>query len=423
MEVHLNRNNRDSIEAEWELLVLTALASMGHVEHEPDLGGAARLDVRFHSSTLSFVADVTVLSDDTYNAENPVDAVARLLARVADQLRQEGINGGFYFSVDAKRANLREGNYKTRLILPQEHNQKRLIIDAAFEAYLQAIRHDPNKIHHHLVKNEETSISIEFKPGNAGVQSFSYPAYNLAHDPVHNVVHRALKKKADQLKRAGTPKPGELAGVLLCDGGCGMLRAMPSVGVISLDVIIRSFLRKSHTVDWVCVVDVFQSTSFGNEKAPRFDARVWSVRHPAIVAGLAKVVKDGLSTLPSPVYNAVNTLNHYIWAGDMQRRWGKFKRNYTMTHNSVEFSLRAVVDYLSGRIGRDEFEQLAHQDWVERLRNWLDEGRGVANTSINRTPDTDDDGLVITLSDHDAASAPFRVPLGEGKKIVNSGAQ
>ena len=44
---HLNRNNRDSIEAEWELIMLASLASLGTVQHEPSLSGTARLDVRF----------------------------------------------------------------------------------------------------------------------------------------------------------------------------------------------------------------------------------------------------------------------------------------------------------------------------------------------------------------------------------------
>ena len=37
---HLNRNNPDSLEAEWELIILAALSSIGIVQHEPNLGGS-----------------------------------------------------------------------------------------------------------------------------------------------------------------------------------------------------------------------------------------------------------------------------------------------------------------------------------------------------------------------------------------------
>jgi hypothetical protein len=76
LAARLNRNNRDTIEAEWELAVLASLASVGEVEHEPDLGGRARLDVRFRSPSFRFVGDVRAVSDEGYHRENPIHRLA-----------------------------------------------------------------------------------------------------------------------------------------------------------------------------------------------------------------------------------------------------------------------------------------------------------------------------------------------------------
>src|SRR5438034_5346379 len=68
LAARLNARNRDAVEAEWELVVLAALASIGAIEHEADLGGSTRLDVRFHALALGrFVADIRTVSDETYN--------------------------------------------------------------------------------------------------------------------------------------------------------------------------------------------------------------------------------------------------------------------------------------------------------------------------------------------------------------------
>ncbi len=79
-----------------------------------------------------------------------------------------------------------------------------------------------------------------------------------------------------------------------------------------------------------------------------------------------------------------------------------------MTVDSVEISLRAVVDYVAGRIDRQTFEQAVHPDWLQVLRQHLSNGAGVSAVSINRHPNTDDDGLVIQFAGYDTSAAPFR---------------
>ncbi len=60
---------------------------------------------------------------------------------------------------------------------------------------------------------------------------------------------------------------------------------------------------------------------------------------------------------------------------------------------------------------RTEFERAVHPDWLADMRRRLDEGSGIADISIASEAGEDDDALVITFREHDAASAPFRAPL------------
>ena len=89
-------------------------------------------------------------------------------------------------------------------------------------------------------------------------------------------------------------------------------------------------------------------------------------------------------------------------------------RNSTMTHNSLEVSLRAAMDYLAGRTDRNSFERIVHPDWLAHLKEWLDQGRSVESVSIREHPGEDDDGLLIRFAEHDPAASPFRVPRSGG---------
>jgi hypothetical protein len=324
--LHLNRRNRDAIEAEWELIVLAALASIGHVEHEPDLGGSKRLDIRFRSDALKFIADVTSISDELCHRENPVEALSAAMFKETEKLHRAGIEGGLDFRVSAIAPRFADGVYKTKLLLPHPHEFKSIIFDTAFRRFVAAIRQQPRKIHHHTVNTARASVSIVFNPGSPGTRYFSCPSYNLAHDVTHNVVHNALEDKSNQIKRAGQRERGEVVGVFLCDGGCWMLRQQSSVGIVSLEQVIRTFLRGNSTVDFVCVVHVFQSLAVFSSPPPKFVARVWSTRYLSVAPTLEDALNRALQLLPAPVNSAVNTLNHFVWAVDASLKEQRFRR-------------------------------------------------------------------------------------------------
>jgi hypothetical protein len=411
----LNARNRDTVEAEWELIVLAAFASIGAIEHEADLGGSTRLDLRFRSLVLGrFVADIRTVSDETYNRENAVHEFSGELTRISAELRREGIQGGLDYRVNGVSASPRQGRYKTKLTLPFSHEFKRVIFNKDFGAFLDAIRAEPNQSREFQVNNEEASVSITFSPRAGGFSFGSHLSYNQAHDAVHNVVWQALKHKSAQIKHAGKRATGELAGVILCDGTCGLLRTLRNAYALTVDDVISQFLRKSRTVDFVSVLDIAESTAYGQAPPPRFEARTWSIREKAWAEMLSASLNLALQRLPSPRDSALNTVNQFNWSGDRQHLWGRYMRNSTMTHNSLEVSLRAAMDYLAGRTDRNSFERIVHPDWLAHLKEWLDQGRSVESVSIREHPGEDDDGLLIRFAEHDPAASPFRVPRSGG---------
>ncbi len=324
------------------------------------------------------------------------------------KLRKEGIEGGLDFEVGGIAPRPKEGRHRTRLVLPREHEFATFIFDKRFHSFLDAIRRAPLRVHHHFVDSANAAVSIVFNPGSGGERSYSHPAYNLPHDVMHNVVYQALRDKSRQLKRAGPRDGGELAGVILCDGGCAMLRALAGIWTVPLDRVIQSFLRKSRTLDFVCVVDLYAAPSWPSRPL-RFDARAWSLRYPDLIEDFQTQLNTALRAMPAPVRCAVNTFNHFKWAeGSLHRLCSDYKRDTWMKANSIEISLRGTMDYLAGRIDRAEYERVVAPDWLTHLRRRLDEGISVCDVSIMRHPGEDDDGLVLVFGDKDPAMSLFR---------------
>ncbi|MGH7947528.1 MAG: hypothetical protein ACREF9_21350, partial [Opitutaceae bacterium] len=57
-------NSAVDLSTEWELVILNVLGKVGQVEHEPDLGGPTKLDVKFEAvDGFQFAADITTVSD------------------------------------------------------------------------------------------------------------------------------------------------------------------------------------------------------------------------------------------------------------------------------------------------------------------------------------------------------------------------
>ena len=220
------------LDAEWELIILTALARMGKVEHEPTLG-KSRLDLRFTSTQWpTFMADVRTVSDKDYESKNPIKHFSAALNAWVHRLWSEGVMGSFSYRIEADRAAPWAKKYKTLLLVPHLHEFKEFVFNQEFEAYIDRIRLNPHIAHHHFVHNQKACLSIIFQP-KGHIMSAMYTPYNTAHNIEHDVIYRALERKAQQIKRSRPQDVNGYRGVVLCDGGCGMFRNTGGFGEVS----------------------------------------------------------------------------------------------------------------------------------------------------------------------------------------------
>jgi hypothetical protein len=67
----LNRTGKDRVAAMWELVVLHGLSKCGRLENEVALTSLRRPDILFEQSTLGLTADVTAVSDEGLDDDNP----------------------------------------------------------------------------------------------------------------------------------------------------------------------------------------------------------------------------------------------------------------------------------------------------------------------------------------------------------------
>src|ERR1035438_1309389 len=110
----LNVPGKESLEAEWELLILSGLSRAGTIEYEPRLGGPANIDLRFTSpSGLRFSGEITAVSDEELSRQSPVDDLVRQIMRRFDKRH---IRGSISLRVGAT---YRGG--ALRLLLPAPH--------------------------------------------------------------------------------------------------------------------------------------------------------------------------------------------------------------------------------------------------------------------------------------------------------------
>src|SRR4051794_25464224 len=69
----INRAEEQSIDFEWELIVLAGLGHLGNVIHEPKLPGGANVDFQFTATGAAVVGDIATVSNKGYEHDNPVE--------------------------------------------------------------------------------------------------------------------------------------------------------------------------------------------------------------------------------------------------------------------------------------------------------------------------------------------------------------
>jgi hypothetical protein len=406
----LNRNDPAALEAEWELLILSALYREGDLVHEPALGGTSNLDFGFEhaGSGIKVAGDVTAVSDDAIE-RNSTDYLTGVLIK---RLNKEDVHGQISVELDYEES---ADSIRPRLPFPQEFS--RYVFGAEFQNFVRAVRANPTGTHRLEINNAKAGLWISYAPGPSR-QMMRLRNIRMPRDLTKNVVFSALQKKKDQIKRSGHQEKDGFRCIVLCDAACAALTMRKSWETQSKNEIVPRFLAKTKSVDMVACVSVQDATvSFSSSRKFEFAVEVFERSDLGVAGHFQMILEEALNHLPSPVCSVVSAKRH------IERKLGPFfiydgtrGSSYGVAHFDV--SSRAVFDYLAGRIDRERFERVMGPQLLEFFRRELDAGRMVVELELKPNRERDDDTVVIRLGEPDAAAGQFTFPVerGDGKE-------
>jgi len=396
----LNVPGKASLEAEWELLILSGLSRAGALEYEPKLGGPANIDLHFTSpSGLRFSGEITAVSDEELSRQSPVDDLVREIMRWFDK---RNIRGSISLRVGAT---YRAG--ALRLLLPAPHEFAHHIFNLDFNEFLGRIASAPNLPQTFSARDNVTEVALGYSPGPWRV-SVAYAPFKQPRDIIRNVLYNRLKRKVDQIKRAGHNPADGLAGIIVCDADCELLHAYPGV-TAGFESIARHFLKKTEHLDFIAGISINLDYSSGEYYKPyTFEVRVID-REPDREGVITEIIQRALQHLPRPI----RTPAMAQYCLEAQHKAGVRRLQYydrvgaSMAHEQITISARAAIEYIAGTIDRQRFETLTDGWMLQNLRQALDNGATVHFMCVHKNPDRDDDTLEIRWRGRDPALSPF----------------
>ena len=428
----LNRMNKErSLATEWEVVLVNALSKFGNVAHEKDFGGSSRGDIYFEiksDPTANLLADITTIS----RRPDPYDTLHEELMRI---LGERGLQLNFFnLHVGSHYEPGYRGGIRVRLKVPGQGRFKQLIFNEKFDHFLAHISHNPDEPHRYEINTHEVELTIEYNPTQIVSSGTTHlnPEYTTERSLIHNRLHRALERKAYQLK--GTNFNGPL-GIIVCDSDNSLLSKVSSAGLSrTTDEIVYSFLTEEQAISFVILVGVHHrwadyidiphwardqeryEVAFYLFKGKHFDTARY-------VQGIVQLLPR---VLPKPVQSPVNAIN---W---LKGRWPSegmsFQGGYEMEFGpnnvrSIKIPSRALLELLSGK--------LSYQEWLEyhdftrpdlpphTTRNPFKLATSsfqlFTKVSFEKSDSKDDDWITFEFGEPDPAIAPFRVPISKGK--------
>lgn len=407
VESHVKRLNREdttSLHAEWEVAIIYCLSKVGLVEHEINLGGSSNLDLFFKSDDIEFVADISTVSDKYQEKNNNYDAFVSAVRDAAVKIGLDSI-GGIHFDVKGKDI----GKYpkkKVSLRLPKR-NEYHHFIDTHIKQFLINIRTSPDQKHCTSTSEGEISINLSYDPSKKRYVSGNYPSCTAVYAIQNNPLYNRLKRKATQIKKSGYVG---IKGIVLCDGSCDVFRTEYSCPNHSARDIVEHFIQKNTSIDFILLIHVKEDKKSSELRytrkvvsSPYFNQSV----NDEIKHALYNAFNVGISHLPSPIRTAQNAINVLEQKGKGSLPWDTFYGGCTMGSNSVEFSLRTLLDLLAGNLSSDEFTS-NHKELAKLFQQKLLLGQLPNSIEVEHKADLDDDWVRFSFkSKKDPAISSF----------------
>jgi len=405
----LNNQDNKSIATVWEVVILNALSKIGEVKHEKKFEGSTKPDIFFKSSNITpFLSDITAISDEQYDKENPINYFRECLNNFFSNegLTTKGL------SIDV--GNEKVGNYgdrKIRIALP-EKKDIHSFIKQEFRIIREAIKYAPNQAFKTEIKKGNASFSIFYNP-HSKYSTVGYASYTVLYSLTKNPIYNRLKRKADQLRNS---KYDGVMGVFVCDGECDSLNNdFYCAEKFSQADIIQEVFRVNTSLSFVVVLTPEEKHHTWGGGTTKYIKGLFYPNPKAkfpVNQDFFQELKKMETYFPVPESMPVNAKTY------MKSRKDKGLSHYgglTMGQDEIKISSRMITELLAGVLKFEKFDT-EHKQMSNDNRNMIKEfflnqikqGRMIDDISIEKCHDEDDDWIKFKYGFSDAAISKYK---------------
>ena len=407
----LNRAGKDRVAAMWEVVVLHSLSKCGSLQNEVALPSGRRPDILLTRDSLRLIADVTAVSDEGLDNDNPYRELSELIEAAKNKLQLPV--GGLDLRVQSKQERTKRGT-RTVLRLPPR-NQLQEFVQKTIVPQLRerkAAGTFPLRI---VLDDDDIGIDITIDPARSPYSSGGFSAYDVPKIADRNPLYSALKTKADQLRGADG-----ITGVIVGDGDCQALsRRSVSWDEVSVKQVVDEFFRQFSSVDFVLLLSVREhKQGWGHYPPPvlQNDASLFVREGCDAVSELDTLFRTMIAHFPKP---AMMPVNGALRAREDGYDFGHHGGFSIMGSTVVRLGLREFTEIFAGlRTLQDngakpvKAAQLPPEE-PSRLQTVvlsnLMAGRLPKSIQIIKTgEDENDDWIEISFGEIDPAIAPLR---------------
>lgn len=400
----LNRAGKDRLAAMWELIVLHGLSKCGRLQSEVPLASRRRPDILFEKSPLQLTADVTAVSDEGLDKDNPYRELIELIEAAKKKLKLP--TGGLDLSIRSKRESTKRGT-RTVLLLPSRGKLQdfvRQVVVPKLREQLDQGRF-PLRI---AIDDGDVGLDITIDPTKAPYNSASFAAYDVPHIKDRNPLYNALKAKAEQLLGAEG-----VTGIIVGDGGSAALSERSEHwSEVSTRQIVAEFFRQFSSVDFVLLLSAREDRNGWVSCPPpmrQSDARLFVRDGCHVRSELDAVFQTVIKHFPKP---AMMPVNGALRACEDRYDLGHHGGYYMSGSTILRLSLREFTEIFAG-LGtlKGSAQKLPEEpNHVQSIvLSNLMEGRLPEAIEIIKTDeDENDDWVEIRFGEIDPAIAPLR---------------
>lgn len=399
--------------------MLHALSQTGKLKHEQPLPNGRCPDFswtinRNDGNALTVTGDITTISDDGLDAQNPLRYISEEIRRLASKFGMRP--GNFWIDVRGETTGPSHRS-KMRLMLP-EKSEIGGFIKTELEPWFSSIRAAPTLKSKFESTENKNNFKIIYDPNwqNGGG---SYTSYTVATSKTINPLFSALKKKVKQLN--GAPDDS-FRMIIACDGGCDLIRngnQGKSHYTYSAREVAEDFLRQNSSIDAVLLATIDEKHHpFGipTEHKMSYElicAPILARSHRAtneVVELLTAALRGALLKIPRPLRPAYHSASLLKTPGAGYDQLG----SYSMQGNKITISSRGLLRLLAGEISTEEFIR-AHR-WDDETNdpnpftNHLKSGFMISSLDVTGGANSDDDKITFTIDKFDVAAGPFTFP-------------